>query len=75
MTTPITEPPVEPADDGAGTAVLQASAIAKAYRRGVWPRRRTTQGLSGADLTLYPGEVVGLVGENRPDKAKDTWST
>ncbi|MEP7161883.1 MAG: ATP-binding cassette domain-containing protein [Dermatophilaceae bacterium] len=58
-----------PADDGVGTPVLQASAITKAYLRGIWPRRRTAPVLTGADLTLYPGEVVGLVGENGSGKS------
>ncbi len=58
-----------PADDGASQPVLQASAITKAYRRGIWPRRRTDQILTGADLTLHPGEVVGLVGENGSGKS------
>ena len=49
--------------------VLQASGIAKSYRRGIWPARRRTEVLRGADLTLYPGEVVGLVGENGSGKS------
>ncbi len=56
-------------NDVRGTPVLQASAITKAYRRGLWPRRRSVAVLTGADLTLYPGEVVGLVGENGSGKS------
>ncbi|MDQ2826394.1 MAG: ABC transporter ATP-binding protein, partial [Actinomycetota bacterium] len=33
------------------------------------PRRRSVAVLTGADLTLYPGEVVGLVGENGSGKS------
>ena len=47
--------------------VLTALGIEKAYRRGLW--RRPRQVLRGADLTLYPGEVVGLVGENGSGKS------
>jgi len=49
--------------------VLAASGITKSYGRGVWPLRRTQQVLAGADLTLYPGEVVGLTGENGSGKS------
>ena len=49
--------------------VLAAYDITKAYRTGVWPRRRTRQVLTGADLELRPGEVVGLVGENGSGKS------
>jgi ABC-2 type transport system ATP-binding protein len=44
--------------------LLTATRIEKSYRRGPWPVRRAQQVLSGADLTLRRGEVVGLVGEN-----------
>ena len=54
--------------DAAGP-VLQASGITKSYRRGIWPVRRAQQVLAGADLTLYPGEVVGLTGENGSGKS------
>jgi ABC-2 type transport system ATP-binding protein len=49
--------------------VLRAWGITKTYRRGIWPVRRTHQVLAGADLTLYPGEVVGLTGENGSGKS------
>ena len=49
--------------------VLVASGIEKAYHRGVWPIRRAVPVLEGADLRLYPGEVVGLVGENGSGKS------
>jgi ABC-2 type transport system ATP-binding protein len=52
-----------------GTPVLEASGIEKAYRRGMWPLRREHEVLRGAGLALYPGEVVGLVGENGAGKS------
>ena len=50
-------------------AVLEAAGIEKSYRRGVWPVRRERGVLRGVSLTLYPGEVVGLVGENGAGKS------
>jgi ABC-type multidrug transport system ATPase subunit len=50
----------------AGT-VLTAAGITKAYRRGAWRHRQEV--LRGVDLSLYPGEVVGLVGENGSGKS------
>jgi hypothetical protein len=49
--------------------VLAAAGIVKSYRRGVWPVRRRVRVLTGADIFLHPGEVVGLVGENGSGKS------
>src|SRR4051812_3822121 len=49
--------------------VLTVDSVEKAYRRGLWPVRRTHQVLRGVHLTLAPGEVVGLVGENGSGKS------
>ena len=35
-------------------SVLSATAIEKAYRRGMWPARRSRPVLRGADLVLWP---------------------
>ena len=59
----------QPGAEPPGTPVLTVCGIEKAYRRGIWPARRTVQVLRGADLTLLRGEVVGLVGENGSGKS------
>ena len=52
-----------------GEPVLIASGLRKSYRRGAWPFRRSVAVLAGADIDLFPGEVVGLVGENGSGKS------
>ena len=59
----------EPATGSSPASVLAAEGIEKTFRRGVWPLSHRQQVLRGADLTLYPGEVVGLVGENGSGKS------
>jgi len=49
--------------------VLAAAGIAKTYHAGLWPRRRQVPVLTDATLTLWPGEVVGLIGENGSGKS------
>ena len=67
--TAITESVAIPAGAVSRPVVLQASGVTKTYRSGIWPLRRTHQVLTGADLNLYPGEVVGLVGGNGSGKS------
>lgn len=49
------------------SVLLEAEAITKTYRRG-W-RRTENRVLTGADLRIQEGEIVGLVGENGAGKS------
>ena len=63
--------PVVAADQDAGrdAAVLAAGGIEKSYRRNLWSPRSRVRVLTGAEMTLEQGEVVGLVGENGSGKS------
>jgi len=49
--------------------LLTAVGIEKSYRSGLWPLRHSQEVLRGASLSLFSGEVVGLVGENGSGKS------
>ncbi|MEO7589219.1 MAG: ABC transporter ATP-binding protein [Arachnia sp.] len=53
----------------ASVAILTARDVTKAYRTGWWPRRRSKHVLRGADVDLWQGEIVALVGENGSGKS------
>jgi ABC-type multidrug transport system ATPase subunit len=65
-TTAVTRAPLV---EAGSTTVLMAEGIEKSFRRGMWPTSHRQQVLRGVDLTLKPGEVVGLVGENGSGKS------
>lgn len=67
----MTQPITRPREDSLESTdwVLEAYGIEKAFSRGVWPLRRPVPVLTGADLVLRRGEVVGLVGENGSGKS------
>lgn len=50
-------------------AVLRATGLEKTYDSPVPFVGRTVTVLTGADITLYPGEIVGIVGENGSGKS------
>jgi ABC-type multidrug transport system ATPase subunit len=52
-----------------GHCVLRAEDVRKSFRRGIWPRRRTVEVLTGASLMICRGELIGLVGENGSGKS------
>lgn len=64
-----TERPADSAPSVDAERVLSADGLEKTYRTGWWPRRRTNPVLRGASMQLWPGEVVGLVGENGSGKS------
>ena len=64
MTTTHSADPIDVELHAPTDGVLTASGIVKSYRRGIWPLRRTRPVLRGADLTVRPGEVVGLVNDD-----------
>jgi ABC-2 type transport system ATP-binding protein len=49
--------------------ILAVRGLHKSFRRGIWPFRRTIEVLTGADLEIRAGELVGLVGENGSGKS------
>lgn len=64
-----TSPAAAPIGEAAAAPVLRVSGVQKSFHRGIWPRRRTIPVLSDACLEVWPGELVGLVGENGSGKS------
>jgi len=65
-------PAVEREDDRCsvvGHCVLRVNDLRKSFHRGLPPRRRRIDVLTGASLMVCAGELVGLVGENGSGKS------
>jgi ABC-2 type transport system ATP-binding protein len=56
-------------DDAAGSVVLEARDLAKTYRSRLPFLGRSVEVLTGADVTLTEGEIVGIVGGNGSGKS------
>lgn len=59
----------QPPRDQSPEALLVATDIEKSYPNGPWPLRHRQEVLRHASISLFPGEVVGLVGENGSGKS------
>ena len=59
-----------PSGESGGDPVLRASGLEKTYGPQLpIPFTRTVEVLDGADVEIYPGEIVGIVGENGSGKS------
>lgn len=58
-----------PRTETGSTPVLRATGLEKTYDSSLPFVGRSVTVLGGADMTLYPGEIVGIVGENGSGKS------